>query len=114
MQGNSTRSGAKRLLVAALVVSTFLGAVGQLVFKYSVTGGIDLPLLAAGVAVYAVSTVIYITVLSRSHLSWAYSLGGLSYIFTVLFAAVFLHETVGIRWLGVALIAMGAALVGMS
>jgi uncharacterized membrane protein len=98
----------------AIVVSAFLGAVGQLIFKYSVTGSLDIPLVIVGLLIYMASTAIYITVLSRTHLSWAYSLGGLSYIFAVLFAAVFLHEAVGARWIGVGLIAVGAALVGMS
>ena len=100
--------------MVAIVIAAFLGAVGQVIFKYSVTGGIDVPLVVAGILVYMASTAIYITVLSRTHLSWAYSLGGLSYIFAVLFAAVFLHEAVGARWIGVGLIAAGAALVGMS
>jgi uncharacterized membrane protein len=105
----------KYALILMLILSTSLGAVGQLLFKYAVLGrSISIPYLATGVALYALATAIYLFVLSRSHLSWAYSLGGLSYIFAVLFAAVFLHEAVGARWIGVGLIAIGAALVGVS
>ncbi len=108
------KNGTKQALAFAIVIAAFLGAVGQIIFKYSVTGGLNAPLILTGIAVYMASTSIYITVLSRTHLSWAYSLGGLSYIFAVFFAAVFLHEAVGARWIGVGLIAVGAALVGMS
>lgn len=108
------KNGAKQTLAIAIVIAAFLGAVGQVIFKYAVTGGIEIALVAVGIVVYMASTAIYITVLSRTHLSWAYSLGGLSYIFAVLFAALFLHEAVGARWIGVGLIAAGAALVGMS
>ena len=62
-----------------------------------------------------ISTVIYFYVLGRTHLSWAYGFTGLSYIFASAIAFLFLGELVpGLRWLGIAIIAIGTALVGSS
>ena len=73
--------------IGLLVVSTLLGAMGQLFFKYSfVNAGSFLILLLIGILAYAASTAVYFYVLSRVHLSWAYSVGGISYVFAVLLA----------------------------
>ncbi len=101
--------------VGFLVVSTFLGAVGQLLFKYSFGKPLFAELLASGLVVYGISTIIYFYVLSRVHLSWAYGMGGLSYIFATIFAYLFLSENIPLlRWFGVIIIAIGAALIGFS
>ena len=105
----------KAVLFAMVACAACLGAVGQLLFKYGVLGGISLVYLIPGVAVYAISTGIYFIVLSRSHLSWAYGLNGISYVVTVFLALAFLHESIPLlRWAGVAVIAVGAALIGFS
>jgi uncharacterized membrane protein len=102
--------------VGFLVVSTLLGAVGQLLFKYSfINKPFFAELLLSGLIVYGVSTVIYFYVLSRVHLSWAYGMGGLSYIFATIFAYFFLAENIPpLRWFGVIVIVIGAALIGFS
>ncbi len=114
--GRKNAAGGKRKLIGVLLASTFLAALGQLMFKYSLAGArLDPAYLLLGVAAYGASTIVYLYVLGRAHLSWAYGIGGLSYIFAVLLAALFLHESVTlVRWLGVAAIAIGAALVGSS
>lgn len=109
---------AKGFFVVLLVVSTLLGAVGQLLFKIGVLNQ-SVTVVAAYVVVgfvaYAVSSLIYLYVLGRMHLSWAYGFGGLSYIFATIFAIVLLGETVSwLRWAGVLIIAVGTALVGLS
>jgi uncharacterized membrane protein len=108
----------KSMLVAVLVVSTLLGSVGQLFFKIGLDAS-SLPYLAAfilaGIVSYGVATLIYLYVLGRSHLSWAYGFVGFSYIFTTLLAFFVLDESVGMeRWIGVLVIAAGTALIGMS
>lgn len=98
-----------------LVISTALGATGQFLFKYAFLDGSLLITLLLGLCAYAISTGIYFYVLSRVHLSWAYALGGMSYILTVLLAATALNESVPpLRWLGVLMIAFGVVLVGIS
>ncbi|MCL5112326.1 MAG: EamA family transporter [Candidatus Marsarchaeota archaeon] len=108
--------GKKMTNVLLLVASTFLGAVGQLFFKDTfVAAGFSIIPLLIGLVAYIVSSGIYFYVLSRTHLSWSYSLGGLSYIFTVLFAATLLHESVPLlRWIGVFVITFGVLLIGSS
>ena len=99
-----------------LVFSTLLGAMGQFFFKYAfMSNALFAELLGMGIAAYLVSTVIYFYVLSRVHLSFAYSMGGLSYIFAVILAALFLKEPVPLlRWVGVITIAIGVVFIGLS
>ncbi|MDE1869810.1 MAG: EamA family transporter [Candidatus Micrarchaeota archaeon] len=108
----------KFAFASVLVVSTFLGAVGQLAFKIGVSSPLWTSLalyVGLGFVVYALSTVLYFYILSRTHLSWAYSFGGLSYIFTTILAATILGEAVPLlRWAGVLIIALGVALISMS
>ena len=109
----------KKIAFAAfLLVSTLLGSLGQLLFKL----GVDTSLvysgalyLLAGVVAYGMATLIYLYILGRSHLSWAYGFVGFSYIFTTLLALFVLNESISpARWGGVILIALGTALIGLS
>ena len=106
----------KKIFLLLLIVSTLLGACGQVLFKFSLSPtGILKIFLVAGVLMYLLSTVVYLYVLSRTNLSWAYALAGLSYVFAVILAVIFLREAVTpLRFAGVLVIAIGAALVGSS
>ena len=108
--------GEKARNLAMLFVSTMLGAVGQFFFKYSfIDTGSFVVLLMIGLLSYAISTVVYFYVLSRVHLSWAYSLGGISYVFAVLLAHFILIEDIPLlRWVGVIVITIGVVLIGAS
>ena len=101
----------------ALVCSTLLGAIGQVVFKYGLgLSGIGLAeWLGLGIVVYGFSTIVYFYILSRVHLSWAYGIGGLSYIFATLMAYFFLSDSVPpLRWAGIIVITIGVILIGIS
>ena len=101
--------------VSFLILSTFLGAIGQFLFKYSFGSYSFVAFLTLGVVAYFASTLVYFYVLSRVHLSWAYSLGGLSYIFATIFAATILSEAVTpLRWIGVSVIFVGVLFIGMT
>lgn len=106
----------KARLIGLLVVSTLLGAVGQFYFKYAFSDqGSFAAFLLVGLLSYALSTAVYFLVLSRVHLSWAYSMGGISYVFAVLLAHTVLMEHVPpLRWAGVLVIAVGVVLIGFS
>ncbi len=108
----------RRFFALLLLGSTFLGSVGQLLFKMGVdSAGLHQLLLhvALGVAAYGVATLVYLYILGRSHLSWAYGFVGFSYIFTTVLALLALGETVSpMRWIGVLVIALGTALIGLS
>ena len=100
--------------ITMLVGSTFLGAVGQILFKYALSAHI-LYIISFGILAYFISTLIYFYVLTRANLSWAYSVGGLSYIFAVVLAATLLAENVPpLRWIGVIIITIGVLFVGSS
>lgn len=102
--------------LALMLLSTTLAAVGQLFFKESLgSSGVIIALFAVGFIAYALSTVVYLTVLSRAHLSWTYGIGGLSYVMATIFAATVLSETVPLlRWAGVLVIFAGVVLIGLS
>ncbi len=113
------KSNLKRESLGLLVVSTTLGAIGQVMFKYSMSLEHALILTAAifitGIIAYGISTLFYFYALSKVHLSWAYSIGGLSYIIAVILAATVLLEKIPLlRWIGVLVITLGLIIVGIS
>lgn len=109
------RKETKLLLVVVLLFSTLLGSIGQLLFKLGLTTTTILLYLLLGFLAYALSTVLYLYALGRMHLSWAYGMGGLSYVFASILALLILGEQISpLRWLGILVIAIGAALVGLS
>ncbi len=94
-----------------------LGATGQLLFKLGLEGSGTylIALLLLGILTYGLSTLIYLYVLGRAHLSWTYGFGGLSYIFASFFALIFINEPITLlRWIGILLIAAGTMFVGLS
>ncbi len=113
-----------------IFLAALIGVAGQLLLKVGVgqIGRIDgdalkhlgalitrvclNPWVVIGIATYGLGAVVWIVVLSRVQLSFAYPLLGLSYVLVVLSSALFLHEQVApVRWLGVLLIVAGIALV---
>ncbi len=105
----------KLIIIALLIVSTLLGGIGQFLFKDAFLDHMLALTLAAGLGAYAISTAIYFYVLSRVHLSWAYSITGISYVVAVFLAAALLSENVTmLRWAGVLVIAIGVVFVGIS
>jgi len=103
----------KKTLVMILLLSTFLGSLGQFFFKLGLATFAGY--VALGLVVYGLSTLIYLYILGRMHLSWTYGVGGLSYIFASLMGLFLLGEQISpLRWLGIVVIAIGTALVGLS
>jgi len=109
-------SDKKIVLFSIVVGSNLLTAFGQLLFKYGLLGGhFNIPSLAGGCVVYGVSSLAYLYVLSKARLSWTFGVGGVRYIFAVVLAVVVLSENVTLlNWLGVIVIAIGTALIGVS
>ena len=107
----------KIILLTAL--SALIGSIGQLEFK---RGASDLKFdfkmllsnyhLVIGISVYLVSTVIYVYALSKGQLSVLYPIIATSYIWTSIFAKIFLNEPVGTtNWIGVFFILLGITLI---
>jgi multidrug transporter EmrE-like cation transporter len=119
--------------LALLVVSVCFAVAGQLTLKSAMdrVGRIGAaqvsapsetvaraarePLLWLGLGLFGISALFWLVVLSRVPLSIAYPFVGLSYVAIVAFARFFLHEHVPLlRWTGVAVVATGIAIVGLS
>lgn len=73
------------------------------------------PRLWVGLFLFGISAIFWLVVLSRVSLSIAYPFAGLSYVAIVLLDKYVLNEPVPpLRWVGVAAIAVGIGLVGLS
>ena len=106
-----------------IVISVFLGVIGQLCLKKGMIGYqgnlwgviphmLTSPIIILGFLGYFVSSIIWLLVLSRVELSYAYPLISLGYIFVVFFSWLLFKEPVSLlRWLGVILICVGVSLV---
>jgi drug/metabolite transporter (DMT)-like permease len=117
-----------RLILIFILTSVALAAVGQLVLKYGVDqvqGGVALrqpvttvlrvartPAVWGGLALFALSAAMWIVVLSRTSLSFAYPFASLTYVLILLFDRFVLDEPVSpLRYGGVALIISGLVLI---
>ena len=70
------------------------------------------PWVIAGIVLYVIATVVWIYLLSKMPLSLLYPLQSLAYVMAVVVAIFVFKEHVSIlRWVGVAVILLGAALV---
>jgi glycosyltransferase involved in cell wall biosynthesis/multidrug transporter EmrE-like cation transporter len=122
----------KGMLFGLILASVLLATAAQLTLKHGMTqvthrGADPLDLTApvaafrrivtnasvwAGLLTFVVSAAVWLLVLSRVSLSFAYPFVSITYVLIVLFDRVVLHETVsGLRWSGVALIVAGILLV---
>ena len=73
------------------------------------------PFVPAGFVCYAVSSLLWLDVLSKLEISKAYPLVSLSYVFTLLIGLLVFRDQIGwIRLVGVGLICAGVALVAQS
>lgn len=71
------------------------------------------PFILLGIPLYIMAALVWVMVLSRVDLSYAYPFLGLNYVFVVLVSKVALGEEVNyVRWTGVAMILLGVATIG--
>ena len=120
------------MLFVLVLASVLLAAFAQLTLKHGMTqvtshGTSPLDLRApsetlrrvaanaavwAGLATFGLSAMVWIVVLSRASLSFAYPFVSLTYVIILLFDGLILHEPVSaLRWGGVAFIVLGIVLV---
>ena len=100
-------------------LAAFIGSIGQLEFKRGADNlQFDIRLLLTnyhliiGIAVYAVSTVLYVYALNKGQLSILYPIIATSYIWTLLFSRIFLKEQISLTgWAGVFFILFGVTLI---
>lgn len=115
-------------MMKLILTSVFLGAIGQILVK---VGAVNLSLnfsqgqfipsiisilknffVMSGIVSYGTSFLIWIKVLSKVELSYAYPMVSLGYVITTLYAYFFLNENISIeRVLGIFLIIGGVFLI---
>jgi multidrug transporter EmrE-like cation transporter len=129
----SSRTSSTAISVLLLLVSVGFATAGQLTLKaameaigrigtaqvseagQTLTRAVKEPLLWIGLVLFGVSALFWLVVLSRVALSLAYPFVGISYVIVVVLARFFFDEHVPtLRWIGVSVIAVGIALIGVS
>ena len=124
MRGMASPQGRPVLLI---LLAVSLGAFGQISIKHGMNkfgqiSGLNLvrsvqalltPYVALGVGLYVLSTLIWLIVLSRAPLSYAYPMIAAGYVLVVFLSWAVLGERVtALRMAGLALIVAGVVLVG--
>lgn len=125
----TTKEGPPVMLIAMILVSVVLAAVAQLTLKHGMNqvkqsfGVVQLNAgslkavattvsVWAGLSLFGLSALVWLAVLSRTSLSFAYPFAALTYILILLFDHFVLNENVpALRWGGVAFIAIGIFLI---
>ena len=111
-----------------LVLSIFLGALGQFFFKLGANQFKNQENIISfyksiftngfawlGIISYGVSLILWFKILSKHNLSFVRPLVGIGYILSALLAWAFLGEKINpIHWVGIILIVTGVALIGFS
>ncbi len=119
----------RTMLVAMILMSVCLAAAAQLTLKHGVNQigdrsgllrlGVEslrqiagTPAIWVGFLLFGASAVVWLLVLSRASLSFAYPFAALTYLVILIFGRLVLHEEVTpLRWTGVVLIMAGIVLV---
>lgn len=119
------------MLIALILLSVALAAVAQLTLKtgmnhvndelapatFSLSGRslrvlVGQPFVWGGLFLFGISALVWLVVLSRASLSFAYPFAALTYVSILLFDHFVLNEQVpALRWAGVACIALGIFLI---
>jgi drug/metabolite transporter (DMT)-like permease len=123
-----TQRGSRAMLIGLILLSVCLAAVAQLTLKHGmnqVTDGGTESLSAGsvktivtnvavigGLAIFGLSAMVWLVVLSRASLSFAYPFAALTYVLILLADRFILHEHIPVlRWAGVFCIITGIVLV---
>jgi drug/metabolite transporter (DMT)-like permease len=119
------------MLIGMILLSVGLAAVAQLTLKHGMNGvnadlapakfGMDAtsfrvlvttPWIYVGLLLFGISAIVWLAVLSRASLSFAYPFASLTYVLILLFDRFWLKESVPtLRWGGVAFIVTGIVLI---
>ena len=126
-----TTKGLPRMLIGTILLSVTLAAVAQLALKAGMNNVNDElapvsfglngsglravasePFVWLGLALFGISAVVWLLVLSQASLSFAYPFAAVTYVLILLFDHFVLDDPVpGLRWVGVAFIGLGIFLV---
>ena len=129
-----TATGRKNrtMLIALILTSVTLAAVAQLTLKHGMnqvtanTGELRLsaaslkdvamtPAIWAGLVIFGLSAFVWLAVLSRASLSFAYPFASITYVLILLADRFILDQPIpALRWAGVAFIVVGIILVAQT
>jgi uncharacterized membrane protein len=116
-------------VIFVILAASITAAIGQLLLKLGMADvglidGIYLekviqmftnPTVVVGLIVFGISTMFWLTALSRKDLSYVYPFIGINMVLVFLLSAVILHEELGIyRIIGMAVIVLGAVVVSQT
>ena len=122
----------RTMLIALILVSVTLAAVAQLTLKHGMnqvtassgalrlTGSslkdvVSTPAVWVGLVLFGLSAFVWLAVLSRASLSFAYPFASLTYVIILIADRFLFHETVPpLRWAGVFFIMVGIVLVAQT
>jgi len=117
------------MLVALILASVALAAAAQIMLKHgmnqffdrtdhafrfdgaSIRAVIRIPAVWIGLGLFGLSAIVWLAVLSRAALSFAYPFAALTYVVIVVYDSVRGEAVSGLRWGGVLLIVAGIVLV---
>ena len=107
------------------IIDSLMLVVGQLLWKAgmkdqafntyaSIFRVIFTPYILGGLVIYGIATLLWLYILSKADLSYVYPFTSIVQIIMLLCAVYIFHENASItRWIGVLLITLGVALVGI-
>jgi len=131
-EAHRPKEGSHVMLIGLILTSVALAATAQLTLKHGmnqVTEASGTATLSAsslrailtnlsvlgGLAIFGLSAVVWLLVLSRASLSFAYPFASLTYVLILLAARFVLHEEIPLlRWVGVFFIVTGIVLVAQT
>ena len=126
------KEGSRVMLIGLILLSVALAASAQLTLKHgmnqvteasgtaTLSGGslkaiVTNPFVVGGLLIFGLSAVVWLMVLSRASLSFAYPFASLTYVLIVLADKLVLHEEIPVlRWAGVFAIMSGIVLVAQT
>jgi drug/metabolite transporter (DMT)-like permease len=121
--------GSRTMLLVLILISVGLAAAAQITLKHGMNQVVDrtgaafrfsgpslkavalTPAVWGGLALFGLSAFVWLAVLSRAALSFAYPFAALTYAIIVLYDLSVGEHISGLRWAGVALIVAGIILV---
>ena len=115
-------------IVLLILISVILGAFGQIFLKKGMknVGEIEIKdllsskffnlirekFLFLGIALYGLAAIVWLVILSKAELSFAYPLISIGYILVAVLSKIFLNESLTlVRFLGIILIFIGVFLI---
>jgi drug/metabolite transporter (DMT)-like permease len=117
--------------IALILICVAIGSFGQIYMKKGLMnlGGIDLKEILTtkifstvfeknvftGISLYVIATLLWLVILSKAELSFAYPMIALGYVITAFLARIYFNENITlVRWFGILLILGGVFLTSRS